>query len=330
MTAAARVAILTEAGAGVGLGHLRRCQALAVALATVGAEPRTVIGGAAALPDDHATGARALDWLREPPRVIELLAAWRPEVVVVDSYAATTEFLTELGGVVPRVTVVDDLADRELPVALVVNGGYAAAGLTYRVRPDTTLLLGPAYALLDPAFAVEPPRRPRGAVRRVLVTLGGDAPAARLEAVAAAVRHAAPEASVDVVVGPYAPGVVSAGERVTVHRGLASLRPLILAADLAVTGGGVTVYECLASATPVIASCLADNQRPNVDALGRAGLILPGGPSLAGALAHLIADAELRTVLAARGRAAVDGAGASRVATALVRARVAVGAARRV
>jgi spore coat polysaccharide biosynthesis predicted glycosyltransferase SpsG len=274
--------------------------------------------------------ARALDWLREPRRVFELLAAWRPEVVVVDSYAATTEFLTELGGVVPQVTVVDDLADRKLPVALVVNGGYAAAGLTYRVRPDTTLLLGPAYALLDPAFAVEPPRRPRGAVRRVLVTLGGDAPAPRLEAVAAAVRHAAPEASVDVVVGPYAPGVVSAGERVTVHRGLASLRPLILAADLAVTGGGVTVYECLASATPVIASCLADNQRPNVDALGRAGLILPGGPSLAGALARLIDDAELRTVLAARGRAAVDGAGASRVATALVRARVAVGAARRV
>jgi spore coat polysaccharide biosynthesis predicted glycosyltransferase SpsG len=30
---AARVAILTEAGAGVGLGHLRRCQALATALA---------------------------------------------------------------------------------------------------------------------------------------------------------------------------------------------------------------------------------------------------------------------------------------------------------
>jgi spore coat polysaccharide biosynthesis predicted glycosyltransferase SpsG len=326
MTAAARVAILTETGAGVGLGHLRRCQALAAALTATGAEPRLVVAGA--LPSGRATDAVPFDWLREPRGAAELLAAWRPAAAVVDSYAATTGFLAELGDTVARVAVIDDLADRELPVSLVVNGGYAAATLAYRVRPDTTLLLGPAYALLDPAFAVEPPRRRGAAVRRVLVTLGGDAPGERLDSVVAAVRAAVPEADVDVAVGPYAAGAVAEGRRVTAHRGLESLRPLMLAADLAVAGGGVTLYECLASATPVIGLCLADNQRPNVDALSRAGLILRDGPSLAEALERLVRDADLRAVLAARGRAVVDGAGAARIARAVVHAGLAAGVVR--
>src|SRR3990170_2242854 len=82
----------------------------------------------------------------------------------------------------------------------------------------------------------------------------------------------APAAAIDLVLGPGAPAVAGAGEGVTVHRGLDSLRRLMLEADLAVTGGGTTLYECLATGTPVVGMCLADNQRPNIEELGGAGL----------------------------------------------------------
>jgi spore coat polysaccharide biosynthesis predicted glycosyltransferase SpsG len=104
-----------------------------------------------------------------------------------------------------------------------------------------------------------------------------------------------------------------------VHRGVPSLRGLIASADLVVSGGGMTLYECLASGAPVVATVLADNQRPNVAEMGRAGLIVPAEPSLAAAVARVAGDAALRRSLAARGRQAVDGRGATRVALEIAR-----------
>jgi hypothetical protein len=78
----------------------------------------------------------------------------------------------------------------------------------------------------------------------------------------------------------------------------------------------------------VVGVCLADNQRPNIDELVRAGLILSEEPSLEVAVGRLAGDLALRRAMSARGRHAVDGRGATRVADAIQRACLAVGAAR--
>jgi spore coat polysaccharide biosynthesis predicted glycosyltransferase SpsG len=98
----------------------------------------------------------------------------------------------------------------------------------------------------------------------------------------------------------------------------------MLEADLAVTAAGMTLYECLASGTPVVATCLADNQRPNFEALSRAGLIMRGEPLLSKAVLRLAEDAALREALSARGREVVDGKGAPRVAAEILRAALSV------
>jgi UDP-2,4-diacetamido-2,4,6-trideoxy-beta-L-altropyranose hydrolase len=319
MSNALTVAFAVEAGPGVGLGHLRRTQALAAVLRGRGAAVRFLVDGEA---DTAGLATDRLAWTRDSGLACAALAESRPEAVVVDSYGATPAFIERLRTVTGCVVVIDDLADRPLPAHLVVNGAFHATQLPYRAVPDTRFLLGPEYALLDPAFAVEPPHRPRATVRRVLVTLGGDTPRARLEATVAAVRRAGPQAAIDVAVGPYSTGAVTAGEGVTVHRGLVSLRALILAADLAVTGGGMTLYECLASETPVVGVCLADNQRQNVDGLSRARIILRDAPSLEEALRRLAADPLLRLAMSVRGRQVVDGRGASRVADEIARVAV--------
>ena len=324
MSAPLRAAFLAEAGPGVGLGHLRRCQALAAALGSRGAAVRFLVAGAAG----GGTDAARLDWTRDPALAVEALAAWRPHVAVVDSYGASPELFERVAALAPYAVAVDDLADRPLPVHLVVNGAWHATRLAYRARPDTVFLLGPEYALLAPAFVGAPRRSVRDDVRRVLVTLGGDPPADALAAVLHGVRRAAPAARIDVALGPFAPVPDATGEGVRVCRGLDSLRPLMLEADLAVTGGGVTLYECLATGVPVIGVCLADNQRPNIDELGRAGLILSGEPSLEQAVGRLADDPALRRSMSVRGRCDVDGRGAARVADAIEGAFVAVGAAR--
>src|SRR5712691_3079240 len=324
MRAPLRAAFLAEAGAGVGLGHLRRCQALAAALSSRGAMVRLLVAGAPGV----GTDAARTDWTRNPALAVEALAAWRPHVVVVDSYGASRELFERVAALAACAVAVDDLADRPLPVHLVVNGAWHAARLAYRARPDTVFLLGPEYALLDPGFGEAPRRSLRDDVRRVLVTLGGDPPLDALAAAVRAVRGAAPAAAIDLALGPLAQELDGTGNGVTAHRGLDSLRELMLGADLAVTGGGMTLYERRATGVPAVGICLADNQRANVDALSQAGLILGAEPSLEEAVGRLATDSALRRAMSARGRHAVDGRGAARVAAAIERARLAVGVSR--
>src|SRR5262249_58603514 len=67
----------------------------------------------------------AIPWPADPSRALEAVRALRPDVVVVDSYAASSDVLGSLRSVA-FVVVVDDLADRRLSVDVVVNGGAGA------------------------------------------------------------------------------------------------------------------------------------------------------------------------------------------------------------
>src|SRR6267143_145446 len=187
--------------------------------------------------------------------------------------------------------VFDDTANRELPVDLVINGGAGARALPYRGGPRTRYLLGPSYLALRPEFAEAAPRAIHDDVRRAL------------------------RAAVGAVAG-----------RVVLHESPKHLRDLMLVADLAVIGGGQTVYELAATGTPMVAIGLAANQTPNVDAMRAAGALAYAGdvndaalgPGLVATLAALAADPGRRADMSRRGRALVDGRGAPRVARALL------------
>jgi spore coat polysaccharide biosynthesis predicted glycosyltransferase SpsG len=152
--------------------------------------------------------------------------------------------------------------------------------------------------------------------------------------VLAAVGRALSGCVVDVVVGASGTtgweldGAAREMKNLTViHRDRFGLRELMLRADLAVSGAGVTLLELAATATPMVAIALVDNQRPNFEALTKAGVALGAGaagdPDLGGAIEaavkRLAGDGTLRETLGARGRALVDGQGAHRVAELIAR-----------
>jgi UDP-2,4-diacetamido-2,4,6-trideoxy-beta-L-altropyranose hydrolase len=317
---APRVTFVTDAGGEAGLGHFKRCVALARALGARGSAVDMLVSG----PPDTALASVApgvtptpLDWWGAPRRVLDAVAGQGVEAFVVDSYHADESLLAALRRA-GLVVAIDDLADRPLPVDLIVNGAWHAERLTYRVAPETRRLLGPRYALLDHAFAEAPARVTAEGVERVLVTLGGSTPTSEMAAAVAAVRSALPQARLDVLGGLVAVAAAPA-PGVTLHGVVPSLRPLLASADLAVTGGGMTLYECLATGTPTIAVCLADNQRPNLEHLGADGLVVPADFATLGAtVARVAADRSLRGRLSAAGRRAIDGRGTERVADEIV------------
>ena len=156
------------------------------------------------------------------------------------------------------------------------------------------------------------------------MTVGGGSHPAAVQAVVRAALSL-DTATVDLVAGPFArEGVTDAIEnpRMIVHRGVSTLRSLMLAADVAVSGAGMTLLELAATATPTVFLTLAANQRPNAAAFELAGAGVAAGsadhPDLAVTVARclerLAADAALRERLGAAARRLVDGQGARRVA----------------
>ena len=324
------VVVRVAGGPRLGFGHVRRCWTLATELAAE-ADVRFVTTTPDAADVLTAAGftASAEASPGDTTALERTLAAVAGGVVaVVDDPELSGDDVARLRGLAP-VAVIDDACTRALPAELVINGSAGAAELPYRGAPDTRYLLGPEYMILRRDFAREPLRPRRVAdVRRVLVLGGGGAAVgAVLDETLSATRTTLPDAEVDVIVGPFAsPPALPSAHAVTVHRNPANVRRLMLAADMAVTGGGQTAYELAATATPAVGVRLAENQRVNLRGLATAAVLLDvGAPEepgfrarFADGLRRLVADPEERARMGRAGRRLVDGRGAGRVATELV------------
>lgn len=178
---------------------------------------------------------------------------------------------------------------------------------------------GSAYATLRSEFLALPPKEVRQKPERVLITFGGTDPSG-LAARCARVLDGRLDASIRVVRGPGAAADdFPAG--VEVLDGQVSMADEMVAADLAITSAGRTVYEAAAAGTPLVV--LAANAREATHAhLGyEAGVVFLGLGSLVDdeqiveTTKRLLEDPALRTELSSRLRASIDDLGAARIAT---------------
>ena len=330
---AQRVLIRTGGGALRGLGHVRRCLSLAEALHGAGVESSFRVHGGAQV----AALIRGLGFETEPSAGTDLADAEATRqaavtlgagMIIADSYDFEHGYIERLRTRGVRIAVLDDLNAAPLPVDLLINGAIGAERLPY--RGATKYLLGARYALLRPGFDAEPARGAPGN-GRVLVTAGGSDPH-HVTARFAACAGAAGAMQIDAVVGPLADvderiaaGMTRESTPVTVHRDPADYRELMLAADVAVSGGGQTLYELAACATPAVAVLTADNQRANIEGLSGAGAVVAAGAvgdadldeRVTRMVADLLSDSARRVAMGSAGRQAVDGQGARRVAAAI-------------
>jgi spore coat polysaccharide biosynthesis predicted glycosyltransferase SpsG len=327
----------TTGGSQAGLGHVRRCLTLAGALAGRGFASEFVVEGEPAVAA-WVADAGYPSYIVAPghplaPAVARALRERSACAAVVDSYDVPTAGFRALLATGATIVAVDDLADRELPVHVVVNGGVDAERLDYRGLAETRYLLGTDYVLLRPEFGTDAGRVTGPVVERVLVAIGGGDPWRLLPRLVAWTRSALPAVEIAVLASPLsdAGGLASDGNhpgpgRVVVHRDPPDVRGLMLGADLALCAGGQTTYELAATGTPALAIQVAANQAGNLRGLAGAGaLVCLGAADDAGledrvkaALGALAGDPIERARMSQAGRALVDGRGAERVADALV------------
>jgi UDP-2,4-diacetamido-2,4,6-trideoxy-beta-L-altropyranose hydrolase len=362
-----RIAIRVDASPVMGLGHLQRCLALAAALRETGTESVFVtrdLGVDAA--DRIARAGHPVHRLPPPGNVVPIetgppqapwaqvawtvdagqtcdgLAGMAVQWVVVDHYAFDASWHRMVAvRLATRIAVIDDLADRPLDAALLIDQNlHEDHRRKYNgvLAHPTPLLAGPRFALLDAAYAAAQRCKPGQPVRSIGIFMGGtDARYLSASALRACREEAGFEGNIEIVTTRANPRhhelIALAGQwpRTRVSLDLPHLAGFFGAHDVQIGASGGAMWERCCIGAPTLAVVAAENQRTVIDELARLGAVVTPDPiddtspnALARALRPLLDDAGLRKRLSATTQTLVDGLGARRVAAWLTAAHLRV------
>lgn len=282
------VLFVIDAGDEVGGGHVMRSLTMADALYNSGARPAFLCSPyVTALLVQFGFGqlGRVSTPAEEPSDLAEaaLVGVDGFDAVVFDHFRLGAREHYRIARGRPSLAI-DDLADRQLGVDMVLDVGPARTEADYAglVEPGCRLLLGPGYALVLPGFAAvregAMARRAGSAtVARVLVSLGLTDLGGITAKVVNRLLPRLGEAELDVVVGPHTASLpemqrlAARDRRVTLHIGTQGMDLLCARADLAVGAGGSSTWERCAVGLPTVLVVVADNQEPGARAMADAG-----------------------------------------------------------
>jgi spore coat polysaccharide biosynthesis predicted glycosyltransferase SpsG len=328
------VGIRCDAGARTGVGHLVRCVALAEELVARNAQVRFLADLGGVEWAEAQLIQRGLPWSPPPAHAAGLVSEAERlglDALVIDSYTLPPEHSVAVRAAgLPVLAIVDGdfrgqsadiYVDQNLDSVITVEGAVGLAGLDY------ALLRGSVRQLRPLAPPVHSPTR----TPKVVAFFGGT------DAYRAAPQVAALLAATGV---PFDATIIGANEELRAELRTISAGPgqrfeiipptddlpkLLAGADLAVSASGTSTWEllCLGLASALV--WVVDNQILGYDRTMARGFAAGLGQlghfdeRSAETLRTVLTDAGLRTALAARAWAAVDGRGVERVADALLK-----------
>lgn len=323
-----RVALRADASPLSGLGHLKRCISLALALREVGADVRIVtrplgvqtrtmtreagienlmlpapagaFASADAVPHAHWAG---VGWAQDAAETCQALAPWAPHCVVVDHYAFDARWHRQVAGALgARIAAIDDLADRPLDVHCLIDHNLSPdhrEKYRDRIGPQTLVLGGPRFALLGPAYAAMQPLHIEDAVRSIGIFMGGvDAADLTRLALRACREHAGFAGPVEIVATAANPHLAALTEcaaqwpGTTVVCDLPDLAGFFSRHGLQIGAGGGAAWERCCAGAPTLALMGAANQQAVLPALAELGAVAtfdPGRPMSAETLGRAVA-----------------------------------------
>lgn len=327
-------AILAEASGRVGLGHLMEARAVRAAAEAAGIPTRLVVSTDAPMgwetPGD-GTVVRVPDLAPISLRVVASdLVADGCRWLVTDVRSVDNDQIGALEAAGLPVVCIDELGGRRLDCEVVINTSIVEAWHRYTsAHPRFRLYTGPRYLPLAADYGLVSTRVGpiAGPVLRVVVSLGGADPSGATAHVLETLGGVRATIEWRVVIGPaFSPehrrrihDVVRTGSGLVMIENLPGLARVLADADLVVTAGGNTLYECACLGIPALVLWEAPHERAQGEAFERAGFgrcVGQGNRVSADAVLQAIAafdDPEVRRSHAAVGRRLVDGLGAERV-----------------
>ena len=327
----------------IGTGHLARCRCLAREGVRKGIHCSFIMtGGRSPITesleregfDVFAPSERAYDTADELAAFISRSDADR-KLLIVDSpcpsfYSEAFQSGIRKNGI--RLMVIAFRSEGHFTADAVHNQNLLALEERYSAEPFTRLLLGPRYVILDERFIKLREARGtdarRGAETLLLFFGGADASNLTLKVLRSLASLEQPLRRIITVVGPLNGrlGEIAAFARantalpIDLHIDTPDMPELMAEADIAVTSGGLSIWELACIGVPDVVIATSERERIHSPLLEKRGTCLYLGHqnevaerSIREAVVGLIEDAEKRSAMTRAGRDLVDGQGTARV-----------------
>jgi spore coat polysaccharide biosynthesis predicted glycosyltransferase SpsG/CMP-N-acetylneuraminic acid synthetase len=325
-----RILFRTDGSARIGMGHVFRTLAIADALRSTSQAELAFVMSA-----DHKEGILEVTRRGHTVKVtgddrletcLEQIRDFSPGILVNDLPQIEGEYVKALAHIgATTVNLVDTLDDLEVTehykqVIVSVMGEE-------RETPEG-FYGGPEYAILRSHFR-ERAKDVRDVPRLVLLSFGGSDPQGLTLKAARALASVPPSVEILAVAGPafsyraeFEALAGSLSRRIPlINEAGGHIADLMLEADIVVGSGGMSVYEIAALGTPGIVLAQNAKEDRRMAEFARQGTIEYLGlgtevdeAAVARAVTALLDDAPRRRAMSARGRALVDGLGATRAA----------------
>lgn len=319
-------------GAGLGLGHLMRCIALADAFKEAGIVSQFICRDfpkGLQVVSEHGYEIRKIPFqatLKEDlGETLNLIST--AKIVVADSYAFTSAYLTQLHQDNNFVICFDDKMDRDLPVDLVIGNVYAHRDdYGSKLSPETLLLSGFDYLPLRKEFQQPLKKKTAMCIERVLVTLGGEDSSNITLKVVQALNMYPRKLHIDILLGAaylyqstLEKALEESKQNCFIHQNILDVRGLYQKADVAITAAGGTLWELIATGVPLIVIQSADNQALTLEYISKAKIGFSLGwydklnsPEIIQAVLSL-EDRDYRILQSQRCQGLIDGKGIQRI-----------------
>ena len=325
----ARIVIRADGSHQVGMGHVFRMANLARALDRAGIGPVAFCG---------IWDRQVETWLRQRDFAVEILAddvvnlthmaAWlkvcAAEVVINDILDTDADYMEEIKDSGCRIVNFDDnglgrdLADcniNALPSNMPTEAGAAV------------VFSGPDYLLLSAEFSPDTRgRKITSTPSSILVTLGGSDTYGNTLVAVTALQKCNKLQKIDIITGPAfrhwdeLSDLVIGDRRCVVHGTVPSLANFMADHELALVGGGITLFEAAACALPTLAVASEDFEEINIQWAEDRGITRMAGagqPSdswtIYDSARSLLDNRSERLAMAEAGPRLVDGKGSDRI-----------------
>lgn len=292
-----RICVRTDSSTALGGGHLMRCLALADRLRQNGAEVifvcRDLPGQLSRLAVDRGFETSILpgepgqpDWRLDAEQTLAAMSGQTScDWLIVDHYGLDMRWERMLRSKVGRIMVIDDLADRPHDCELLLDQNLTdrpANRYDSLTPPHCRKLLGLKHTLLRQEFHdLRPKTSARdGRIRRILVSFGGGDITGETEKALAAIRLAGcDDIAVDVVIGGANRRRAEIEKQIQTislaraHVQTTDMARLMVSADLALGGGGISTWERCMLGLPAMVIIQAENQRESIESAARRGAL---------------------------------------------------------
>ena len=230
-----------------------------------------------------------VSWQKDAQQTRVILEKLQPDWLVVDHYALEQQWEAALRPHFKKLMVIEDLASRvhQCDLLLDQNLGRKPQDYASLVPAQCIVLTGPHYALLLPEFAAlrtySLQRREQPVFKQLLITMGGvDQPNATGQVLKTLKGCPLPlDCRISVVMGRQAPWLeqvrAQAQDMPWPTEVLVNISDMALRmadSDLAIGAAGSTSWERCCLGLPTLMVVLAENQRPNAQALQGAQAVL--------------------------------------------------------